>query len=585
MNQLLLTSQFSAGNELLEAISEELITWQKEDKVHRLWASDTTLWTNDDESQWTGWLRIVDAEFQEISRIEALASEIKSAGFTHVALLGMGGSSLCPAMLAQIFNPVLQNLNYPELSILDSTDPQQIMHFEQHLDLKKTLFIVSSKSGSTLEPNIFYDYFKHRLQIALGHSEVGQHFIAITDPGTKLETLAQQQKFKSIFHGEPSIGGRYSALSNFGIVPAALMGLDIKIFLKAALEMAEVCKISEPQNNPGVVLGVILGICAKHKKDKITFIISPEIVALGAWLEQLLAESTGKMGKGLIPVDLEPVGKPEVYSNDRVFVYIRLETDTNIQQESAVAAIEEMGFVVIRLHLAEKLHLSAELFRWEIATATAGSIIGINPFNQPDVEESKTRTKQLMAEYEQSGKIPQPQPFFSEGNIQLFSDENNIQALQQLVTEPRDIKNYLKAHLNRINKGDYFDLAAFIEMSDEHLGLLQQIRTSIRDAKKIATCLGFGPRFLHSTGQAYKGGPNTGVFLQITADHPQDISVPDHHYTFGTVINAQAQGDFEVLTRRSRRALRIHLGPSTRSGLEKLLQWIKYALNGGSHEG
>ena len=324
------------------------------------------------------------------------------------------------------------------------------------------------------------------------------------------------------------------------------------------------------KDNPGVVLGVILGVCAKHGKDKVTLIASPGIHSLGAWLEQLLAESTGKNGKGLIPVDQEPLGAPSVYGDDRVFVYIRLESAPDPDQDRAVHALEQAGFVVVRLNLPDKMHLGAELFRWEIATDVAGSIIGIDPFNQPDVEESKILTLQLTAQYEKTGKLIQPSPFFSEEGISLFTDEKNEHDItKHLVGEP-SIAGYLRAHLNRVKKGDYVDLSAFIEMSDEHTALLQESRVLIRNNKKVATCLGFGPRFLHSTGQAYKGGPNTGVFLQITADHREDIQVPGHRYTFGLVITAQAQADFTVLAKRSRRVLRIHLGKDVRGGLQRL---------------
>lgn len=566
--------QFSVGD-YTDEITTEINRWQKENKVQRLWAGDATLWTNSEESKWLGWLNI-SSENNDILRIEALANEIKATEFVDIVLLGMGGSSLCPAMMAETFGKIA---DYPRLHILDSTDPLQIRHLEESIDLKKTFFIVSSKSGSTLEPNIFKDYFFTRLQMMLNKKEVGDRFIAITDPGTALETIAKDDHFKAIFYGVPSIGGRYSDLSNFGMVPSGLMGVDIKEFLRHAVTMRQACLPNVlVKDNSSVVLGVILGVCAKHGKDKVTLIVSPGIHSLGAWLEQLLAESTGKNGKGFIPVDQEPLGKPTVYGNDRVFVYIRLESAPDLTQDRAVHAFEQAGFVVVRLNLSDKMHLGAELFRWEIATVVAGSIIGIDPFNQPDVEESKVLTKHLTDQYEQTGRLSLPSPFFSEEGISLFTDKKNENDIvKQLIGEP-SIVGYLRAHLNRVTKEDYVDLSAFIEMSDEYTALLQESRVLIRNNKKVATCLGFGPRFLHSTGQAYKGGPNTGVFLQITADYNEDIQVPSHRYTFGLVITAQAQGDFTVLAERLRRVLRIHLGKDVRRGLQRLSELMQLAL-------
>ena len=566
--------QFSAGI-YTDAIVKELNDWQKENKIQRLWAHDKKLWTDSDENKWMGWLDVA-AEKSEVPRIEALANEMKASGIKDIVLMGMGGSSLCPAMMAKTFGKVT---NYPRLHILDSTDPLQILHLEKHIDLEKTFFIVSSKSGSTLEPNIFKEYFYTRLQKVLNKTEVGDRFLAITDANTSLETLAKKDHFKAIFHGVPSIGGRYSALSNFGMVPSGLMGVDVNEFLRLVEPMQRICSpIVSVKDNPAVVLGVILGVCAKQGLDKVTLVASPGIHSLGAWLEQLLAESTGKEGKGLIPIDQEPIGDPNVYGNDRVFIYIRLESAPDSGQDRAVSALEQSGFVVVKLKLSDKMHLGAELFRWEIATDVAGSILGIDPFNQPDVEESKILTKQLTDQYEQTGQLTKTSPFFSDDGISLFTDEKNLNDITQHLVDKPSIAGYLQAHLNRVTPGDYVDLSAFIEMSDAHTKLLQESRTLIRDNKKVATCLGFGPRFLHSTGQAYKGGPNTGVFLQITADHNEDIQIPGHNYTFGLVITAQAQADFAVLAKRSRRMLRIHLGKDVQGNLQRLRELIQQAL-------
>lgn len=561
---------------LEDAIAAELDAWQKENKVQRLWDGDASLWTNNDEAKWMGWLNVITTENAEIPRIDTLAEKIKVAGFKHIVLLGMGGSSLCPDLMARTFGQIG---DYPRLHILDSTDPLQILHLEKNIDLQKTLFIVSSKSGTTLEPNIFKDYFYNRLQTVLKKSAVGDRFLAITDPGSPLATIAKKDYFKDIFYGNPSIGGRYSALSNFGMLPSGLMGIDVKEFLQQAEKMRLACspKIL-PKNNPGVLLGVILGICANQGKNKVTLIVSPAIHTLGAWLEQLLAESTGKIGKGLIPVDQEQLGTPDVYADDRLFVYIRLENALDTTQERSMEQLEQAGHVVVRLNLADKKHLGAEFFRWEIAVAVASSIMGINPFDQPDVEASKVRALQLTTQYEQTKKIPQPSLLFSTPGMKLFTDEVNAHAITQQMIAPPSIEEYLRAHFSRVKFGDYIDLAAFIEMSDDHTALLQASRTLIRNTKKVATCLGFGPRFLHSTGQAYKGGSNTGVFLQITADHAEDIQVPNHNYTFGLVIDAQAQADFEVLAHRARRVLRLHLGNDVSAGLQQLYEILQRAL-------
>jgi len=464
---------------------------------------------------------------------------------------------------------------FPELHVLDSTDPAQIKAIEKKLDLKKTLCIVSSKSGSTLEPNIFKQYFFERVKKAVGEKLVGSRFIAVTDPGSKMQQVAEADKFWKIFAGDPSIGGRYSALSNFGMVPGAAMGLDLGKFLKTTQEMVKACgPNSAADSNPGVILGTIMGVAATHGRDKITIITSPGIFDLGAWLEQLIAESTGKIGKGIIPVDREKLAKPDVYGNDRLFAYLRLANKPNKAQDEAVAAIEKAGHPVIRITLPNSYALGQEFFRWEIATAVAGSIIGINAFNQPDVEASKIETKKLTSQYEATGSLPPESPFFVAKDAKLFADDKNAAAL----SGGKTLGEILKTHLSRIGAGDYFAVLGYIPMNAENEKALQAIRMSVRDAKKVATCLGFGPRFLHSTGQAYKGGPNSGVFLQITCDDASDLAVPGQKYTFGVVKAAQARGDFAVLAERGRRALRVHLGKNLKSGLNTLAKAVTQSL-------
>jgi len=486
----------------------------------------------------------------------------------------MGGSSLCPEVMKLTFGSVA---GFPDLHVLDSTDPAQIAAIQRKVDLRKTLAIVSSKSGSTLEPNIFKQYFFERVKEAVGPSEVGKRFIAITDPGSKLEEEAKKDGFRHIYSGVPSIGGRYSALSDFGMVPSAVMGVDVSRLLNRAKEMAQSCQADNPMENPGVVLGTILGVAAKNGRDKVTLITSPGIFDLGAWLEQLLAESTGKEGKGIIPVDRETIGAPEVYGTDRVFVYIRLESEPDARQEAAVTALERAQ-PVIRITLADKHDLGQEFVRWEIATAVAGSIIGINAFNQPDVEASKIATRALTEEYEKTGALPPETPLWTGEGVKLFTDDRNAAALTQAVGNAKTLGGYLKAHFSRIKAGDYAALLAFIEMNAANEEELQHIRHLIRDKKRVATCLGFGPRFLHSTGQAYKGGPNSGVFLQITSEDAADLPVPGKKYTFGIVKAAQARGDFQVLAERGRRALRVHLGKDLRAGLTALKSAVEQAL-------
>jgi transaldolase / glucose-6-phosphate isomerase len=558
--------------ELKAAVDASLDDWRNNNKVARLWQKDASLWSNTDESNWLGWLTITDEQLANLDTLKRFSAEVKKAKFKHVLLLGMGGSSLCPEVLRMTFGKVA---GFPELHVLDSTDPEQIKAIEQKLDLKKTLCIVSSKSGSTLEPNIFKQYFFERVKKAVGEKLVGSRFIAVTDPGSKMQQVAETDKFWKIFAGVPSIGGRYSALSNFGMIPAAAMGLDVGKFLKSAHEMVKACGANSAADaNPGVILGTILGVAANHGRDKMTIITSPGIFDLGAWLEQLIAESTGKIGKGIIPVDREKPAKPETYGSDRVFTYLQLANKTNKAQDAAVAALEKAGHPVIRITLPNVYTLGQEFFRWEIATAVAGSIIGINAFNQPDVEASKIETKKLTSQYESTGSLPAESPFFTSKEARLFADEKNTAALSGGNT----LGDVLKSHLSRIGAGDYFAVLGYIPMNAENEKALQAIRHSVRDLKRVATCLGFGPRFLHSTGQAYKGGPNSGVFLQITCDDASDLAVPGQKYTFGVVKVAQARGDFAVLAERGRRALRVHLGKNLKSGLNALAKAVTQAL-------
>ena len=589
-----------------DAVRAEAAAWTEDNKIARIWSKDATVWTNDDESKWLGWLSIVEEELGNLQRYRDLAADIEQAGFADVLLMGMGGSSLCPEVLAITFGKT-------NFHILDSTVPAHVKAVEEKLDLAKTLFIVASKSGSTLEPNCFKQYFFDRVSQITGDPD--KQFVAITDPGSKMEQIAREDGFRHIFYGKPEIGGRFSALSAFGLVAAASMRLDVEILLGRARETVEACRNTNAEENPGALLGIILGICEGLGRNKLTIFTSPEVYDLGAWLEQLIAESTGKKGVAIIPVDREPIkknsppyeggaaersedgvdlssedsvvkethppakavpllrkeGSSEEYSNDRIFVHISVKgssVDEGVYQR--LEDLERAGHPLIRIELETLYHISQEFFRWEFATAVAGSLMGIDPFNQPDVESAKIEARKITDEYERAGSLPVETPFFEEGGIALFSNDTNVAELDEIVGDERSLAAYLKAHISRLSTGDYFALLAYVEMNAENEKLLQAVREIVLDRTRVATCLGFGPRFLHSTGQAYKGGPNTGVFLQITSDDEFDLPVPGQKYTFGVVKAAQARGDFQVLLDRGRRALRVHVGGPGADGLRRI---------------
>jgi transaldolase / glucose-6-phosphate isomerase len=570
---LSLNSQsYTLPGDLEAEVKASLADWKKTGKVKRLWQGDVLLWSGTDEDKWLGWLNVAEQQIGDIQKLKDIAADVKSAKFKNALLLGMGGSSLCPEVLRLTFG---DKDGYPDLHVLDSTDPAQIKAIEESVDLDNTLCIVSSKSGSTLEPNIYKQYFFERVKAKVGEKEVGSRFIAITDPGSKMQRVAEKDKFRKVFTGVPSIGGRYSALSNFGMVPGAIMGIDILKFLKNTQEMVQACGAdTDATTNPGVVLGNILGVAATHGRDKLTIVTSPSIFDLGAWLEQLIAESTGKSGTGILPVDREPLAKPETYGNDRVFAYLCLQSDKDKQQVAALDALAKAGHPVVRIILPDIYSLGQEFFRWEIATATAGAIIGIDAFNQPDVEASKVETRKLTSEYETTGKLPPESPFFSTDSMKLYADPRNTNDLKG----GGNLAGFLKKHVERIKAGDYFGVLGYITMNEANRQAMESIRLAVRDHKKVATVLGFGPRFLHSTGQAYKGGPNSGVFLQITCDDAVDLLVPGQKYTFGVVKAAQARGDFAVLAERGRRALRVHLGKDVAAGLTALNEAMQQAL-------
>jgi transaldolase/glucose-6-phosphate isomerase len=562
----------SLGNRIQSTLDE----WRAGGNVSRLWRRDSTLWTGTDESRWLAWLGVAEDEMVHVGSLQHIAEAVKKGPFAKAVLLGMGGSSLCPEVLRMTFGKMA---GFPELLVLDSTDPAQIRAVQKAVDLKKTLFIVSSKSGSTLEPNILKDYFFTQVVSAVGEKEAGQRFVAITDPGSSLQQVAETDAFRQIFCGVPGIGGRYSALSNFGMVPAAIMGLDTAQFLDRTQEMVEACAPSVPvDENPGVVLGIILGVAAAQGVDKLTIVTSPGLSALGIWLEQLVAESTGKAGKGIIPIDREALGSPDVYGSDRIFAYIRLETAPDPQQDAQIDALARAGQPVIRISVRDRHDLGQEFFRWEIATAVAGSVLGINPFDQPDVEASKRATRALTDAYEKSGSLPADTPVFQEDGLTVFASSKTHGALSGSLGSKPSLAAYIRAYLNGIRPNDYFAFLAYLDMNDSNDRLLQEMRSAIRNRKHVATCVEFGPRFLHSTGQLYKGGPNSGVFLQLTCKDAADIQVPGRKYSFGIVKSAQSRGDFEVLAELNRRVLRIDLGSDVSAGLARLKDAVQGAL-------
>ena len=549
---------------LKRAVEAEIADWKSANMVSRIWEKDASVWTDHDEGKWLGWLDIVDEELGNVQQYRNFQSDIEQGGFANVLLMGMGGSSLCPEVLGMTFGRA-------NFRILDSTVPAQIKAIEDKLDIDETLFIVASKSGSTLEPNCFKQYFFDLLSKRVGKENAGKQFVAITDPGSKMEAIAKQDGFRYIFYGKPEIGGRFSALSAFGLTAAAAMDIDVESLLLPAKEIADSCRPDNTENS-GLLLGAILGVCQARGIDKLTIITGDRVHDLGAWLEQLIAESTGKNGIAIVPVDREPIEQLSDYSDDRVFACLSVKGESlPMEKAKLVDGLRSSQHPFIDIELDSIDNIGQEFFRWEFATAVAGSIMGINPFNQPDVESAKVEARKLTDEYEKTGSLPGERPFFDADGIKLFS---SAEYAEELTSDNESLSSLLNAHLSKIKKGDYFALLAYIQMDGENETLLKGIREKVLVKYRVATCLGFGPRFLHSTGQAYKGGPNSGVFLQITSDDEFDLPVPGQKYTFGVVKAAQARGDYQVLLDRGRRALRVHLGPDVTAGLRQLAPLI-----------
>ncbi len=537
--------------------------------VKRIWDKDASLW-KDQESHKTivrnslGWLTVSSEMLAAGGELKAFADEIRASGaFQHVMVCGMGGSSLCPEVLRQTFGP---QVSYPALLVLDSTDPDAINNLAKQIDITRCLFLVASKSGTTTEPLAFHRYWYH--EVAGKTPQPGQSFVAITDPGSQMADTAAAEGFRRIFLNQPDIGGRYSALSYFGMVPAALIGLEIEKLLGRAEAMGAACSATvSTDENPGAMLGAIMAECALAGRDKLTIVADSKISALGLWVEQLVAESTWKEGEGIVPVVGEPLGDVAAYGNDRLFVSISVGTiDEEVKLK--LESLEAAGHPVVYRSMSDVYDLGAEFFIWEMATAFAGWRLAINPFDQPNVQESKDATRALLEKFIQEGKLAESPAIASDGTLTVYGAEEVASSTSATVAE------VIGRHVAGVRPHDYVALLAYVEETAEIEAALQSIRISLRDATACATTVGYGPRFLHSTGQLHKGGPDSGVFIQITAPDQIDLEVPGAPYTFSILKQAQAQGDFQSLLSHGRRAIRVDLGADTLGGLKKLEELI-----------
>jgi glucose-6-phosphate isomerase len=573
--------QSEALGRYASVVEDALRRLETERAIGRIWAQDASLWKSEEAHQKVirnslGWLSVARLMAARAGELDEFAREVREAGFTHLMLLGMGGSSLCPEVFRRTFG---RRDGFPELLVLDTTDPDTIASFEQHIDLQRTLFIVSSKSGTTIEPLSFYKYFFERVRSIKGE-KAGENFVAITDTGTLMERMARAANFRRIFLNPSDIGGRYSALSYFGMVPAALMGLEVEELLRRALRLMDACgegvAVAE---NQAARLGAVMGVLAVNGRDKLTLIADERIASLGLWIEQLVAESTGKEGKGIAPVAGEPVAAPEIYGDDRLFVSICV-GETGEEANKKLRALEDAGHPVVRRVMSDPLDLGAEFFAWEFATAVAGSLMEINPFDQPNVQESKDNTNQLLDEFKKTGALPVEKELVAEDGLTV----RGLSGMGEITSAPRaaSLLSLLTEFLSKVEAGDYIALLVYVQETKTHDELLQSIRTHFRDRLLVATTTGYGPRFLHSTGQLHKGGSNEGVFIQLTDDDLADLEIPGEPYTFSTLKQAQALGDFSSLAKRDRRAVRIHLGNDTDEGLRKLSELLQAAAGSGT---
>jgi transaldolase/glucose-6-phosphate isomerase len=550
--------------------------------IQRLWERDPSLWKSEPEHQRIithslGWL---SAPLESLDRVHELlhfAEEVRAAGYQHAVVLGMGGSSLCPDVCRLTFGTAS---GYPDLHVLDSTVPASVARVANTVNLEETIFLVSSKSGGTVETLSFYKHF-YDLVCQTKGGRAGENFVAITDPGTSLEKLAREQGFRRVFAGRPDIGGRYSALSNFGMVPAALAGVEVSTLLTRAAEMARACSPDTPlAENPGVTLGALLAEAARAGRDKVTFVMSAGIYSFGDWVEQLIAESTGKEGKGLVPVIREYINESEAYGNDRVFVHMTLASEDKPMVEKRLKALETAGHPVVRIQLADRYDLGREFFRWEIATATAGALLGINPFDQPNVQESKDNTHRLLAEFRTSGKLPAAQPLAEFEGVKLYANPARDSVPSTAESSAKETAGEcLQAFLAQARPGDYVALLPYLDPASAHKATIQALRLQLRDGLRLATTVGYGPRYLHSTGQLHKGGAANGMFILITADDKDDRAIPGEPFSFSVLKQAQALGDFEALRAKGRRVIHFHLDRRIQAGIDGVATLAKTAVN------
>ena len=558
---------------LADEMAGEGEDWTSTGRIGRLWQRDGSVWTGSGEGQWLGWLDPPLPDGAESARLARLSAHVRRDDLVDAALLGMGGSSLFPELLRRVFGRAT-GLN---LHVLDSTDPSQVRAFESSVDLDHVLFIVSSKSGTTLETNLFLRYFLDRLRARIG-PRAAARFIAVTDAGSALDDLAVSEGFGAIFHGEANIGGRYSALSYFGLVPAAVMDLDVAGLLDRARAMVAACSAETlAGDNPGVQLGLALGLAAQSGRDKLTLDVSPQLDGLGAWIEQLVAESTGKNGRGLIPIEGETLAEPSAYGDDRLFVSLRLAAESDDEREALLDRLAAAGHPVLRYDLRDAMEITAECFRWMFATAVAGAVMGVNPFDQPDVEASKVATRALTdrgvdAEGLRADGKPMARHAFETGELTAWVGRPYATSLRRVADRAPTLDGLLAAHVRQLHRGDYAALLAYVELNERYRALLDRIRHDIRRATGAATTVGFGPRFLHSTGQLHKGGPASGHFLVITVRGTEDgdLTIPGYRLGFAAVKDAQARGDCEVLAERRRRCLRLEIDGDVEAGLDAI---------------
>ena len=552
--------EYTLSQNIQTAVNERLQEWQKTNIAKGIWHKEASVWKEKPEEQnelsnRLGWLSLPELELCAINKIMEFASSVKGE-FDKVLLLGMGGSSLAPEVFAKTFG---SKEGYPTLAIVDSTHPVVIKKILDTYDLKRTLFVVASKSGGTAETaSFFYTFYEALAKLT---STPGKNFVALTDPGSNFEKIAEAKSFRKIFSTPPEVGGRYSVLTEFGMVPAALIGINIAKFLGEAKKLQALCKpVIIAEENPGLRLGAVLGELAKAGRDKITFYVSKEIASFPQWVEQLVAESTGKEGKGILPVADEIFEGLNYYQNDRVLVFVKLKDSDNTAIEKIEAEAKSAGIPVITIVLSDLYELAAEFYRWEFATASASIILGINPFDQPDVQLAKTLANESLKAYKETGALPVQNAVYSEKGVEVLT-----------ATDGKDLKSIVDGFLKQAAPGDYLGILAFIQYGKEIDAALTKIRQDVIKKYKLCTTLGYGPRFLHSTGQLHKGGANNGLFIQIVNTITDDVDVVGQGYSFGTLITAQAQGDQKALTSKSRRLLKIRITGDVVEGIKRLL--------------